>query len=173
MLREEIRHVHRELSTSALDRDENKDALGVFRELATWRYVCSAAPNAVIDLLTVARDCDVMRRLLRKAGLPAGQPSSGTAPSPAAASDRKKRRGPTPKMADHRKVAEVVSRYGADWRSEDKLMQIAKELDQLEVPIPPSWSRKPTVARTWRRAEENRPRLVILKIKYHLMMAER
>jgi len=83
----------------------------------------------------------------------------------------KKKRGPPPKTAHHRVVAKVVKPYGDKWRESDNLEAIANELDRLQQPIPPSWSKRDRKSYSWVRAVQNYPPLVIKAIEYRLKKA--
>jgi hypothetical protein len=90
--------------------------------------------------------------------------SPGT-PSPlneAPAQHRK--RGPKPDLANHAKVAAIVSSYGESWTDEDNLLEICEDLDKQHVPIPKTWPTRKPPARSWRRALQNDPGLVIKTI---------
>ena len=77
-----------------------------------------------------------------------------------------RKRGPKPDVANHEKVARIVSAYGEDWTSDDNVAELCDELDRQGVPVPKTWAtRRDGTARSWNRARQNYPHLVVKAIK--------
>jgi hypothetical protein len=90
--------------------------------------------------------------------------SAATAQPPGSPLPRK--RGPKPDLISHEKVARIVAAYGANWTSDESLGELCDELDQQGVPVPKTWATRPDGhARSWNRAREYYPNLVIKAIK--------
>ena len=61
-----------------------------------------------------------------------------------------------------------IRSYGEDWTTDDNLVELCDELDQQGVPVPKKWlMRKEGPARSWSRARQLYPHLVIKAIKYY------
>jgi hypothetical protein len=83
-----------------------------------------------------------------------------------------RKRGPKPDTENHAKVAEIVSRYGEHWTTDDNLSEICEQLDEAGVPIPKTWAyRSDAKSRSWPRALTNYRQLVVKAIKDRLKMA--
>jgi hypothetical protein len=91
--------------------------------------------------------------------------------APVAASPKK--RGPKANMDFHVAVAKIVEQFGANWKAQSNLEEIATRLDDAKVPASPAWARRKPPAQSWRRAFRQYPGLVIKAIAYHLKMAAR
>jgi hypothetical protein len=78
----------------------------------------------------------------------------------------KARRGPEADLANHKKVAMIVQRFGDKWKSGDAPERICKEIDEEHVPIPKNWAKWKPKPRSWDRALENRRRPVIQALEY-------
>lgn len=90
---------------------------------------------------------------------------------PATASERK--RGPKPDQENHAKVARVIAAYGATWTSDDNLLEICDEFDRQQIPVPKTWAtRSDGQARSWCRAYQHYPHLVVKAIKDRLKAAQ-
>ena len=98
---------------------------------------------------------------------PTGPPStSGLQSSP-------RKRGPKPDVENHAKVVNIVSSYGEHWTLDDNLREVCDTLDQQNVPIPKTWPvRLDGRSRSWSRAFENYPHLVVKAIKDRCKMAQ-
>jgi hypothetical protein len=69
-------------------------------------------------------------------------------------------------VESHEKVVRIVSAYGSSWTSDDSLAELCDELDQQGVPVPKTWAtRRDGQARSWSRARQHYPGLVIKAIK--------
>lgn len=101
----------------------------------------------------------------------------GTSRKPTASQNREQavaagsRRGPKPDLINLRKVVTTTTHIGKDWQN--RVDSFCTELDRLKVPVPKTWPQKRPPARSWRRALENYPTLVIRAIKDRLIMAKR
>jgi Helicase HerA, central domain/TraM recognition site of TraD and TraG len=74
--------------------------------------------------------------------------------------------GPKPDKENHAKVVKVISAYGETWVLDENLMDICDELDRQLIPVPKTWAtRKDGSARSWSRARQYYPQLVIKAIK--------
>jgi hypothetical protein len=77
-----------------------------------------------------------------------------------------RKRGPKADVESHEKVVRIVSAYGSSWTSDDSLAELCDELDQQGVPVPKTWAtRRDGQARSWSRARQHYPGLVIKAIK--------
>jgi TraM recognition site of TraD and TraG/Helicase HerA, central domain len=77
-----------------------------------------------------------------------------------------RKRGPKPDTENHEKVVRTVSAYGDNWTSDENLAELCDELDEQGVPVPKTWgTRRDGQARSWRRALQHYPGLVIKAIK--------
>jgi hypothetical protein len=75
-------------------------------------------------------------------------------------------------MENHAKTAKILETYGQEWSGQDHLREICDELDRQGVPIPKTWAyRQDAKSRSWCRAVENYPQLVVLAIKDRLKAA--
>jgi hypothetical protein len=100
------------------------------------------------------------------AKLQAGAPSSTPKPP-------KQKPGPKTDVENCKKVADIVREHGANWKKDaDALDEICEALDAAGIPKPSSWSRWPKKPPSWRRALENRPRLVVQALEYRLRKAK-
>jgi hypothetical protein len=87
------------------------------------------------------------------------KPLDGLQPKP-------RKRGPRPDVESHRKVLRIVSAYGDTWTSDDNLAELCDELDREAIPVPKTWAtRRDGQARSWSRARQHYPDLVIKAIK--------
>jgi len=86
-------------------------------------------------------------------------------PSPA-----RKKRGPRANMERHRVIARVVSPFGATWPKH--LPEIAELLCQEPTAtILTTWEKRIPAVRSWSRAEQEIPEMMLCAIKYSLKMA--
>jgi len=84
-----------------------------------------------------------------------------------------RKRGPKADLENHAKVVKIIARFGETWTVEDNLREICEALDADKVPVPKTWAaRTDGKSRSWRRAFENYPYLVIKAIKDRCKMAE-
>jgi hypothetical protein len=85
----------------------------------------------------------------------------------------KTKRGPEAKMTFHRAVAEVVHSFGPNWK--EHLDQIAGKLDKRKRDLPPPaiWATRNPPARSWKRAVEQYPDIVLKTLAYSLKMTAR
>jgi hypothetical protein len=84
------------------------------------------------------------------------------------------KRGPKADMDNHHKVARLISQYGEAWAEDETLSEICAELDGAAVPIPKTWPRRTDgKSRSWARALEHYPHLVVKAIKDRCKMARR
>ena len=69
-------------------------------------------------------------------------------------------------MDSREKVVGIISAYGETWTSDENLLELCQELDQNGVPVPKTWAtRRDGSARSWKRARQYYPQLVIKAIK--------
>ena len=74
--------------------------------------------------------------------------------------------GPKPDVVSHEKVVRIVAAYGDSWTSDESLAELCDELDQQAVSVPKTWAtRRDGQARSWSRARQHYPGLVIKTIK--------
>jgi hypothetical protein len=93
---------------------------------------------------------------------------------PPSGSPLHRRRGPKPDLITHQKVARIVAAYGDNWTGDESLRELCDELDQQSVPVPKTWAtRRDGHARSWSRAFEYYPGLVIKAIKDRCSAAQR
>jgi hypothetical protein len=81
----------------------------------------------------------------------------------------KARRGPKAKMKFHRAVAKVVHSYGPNWKK--RLEQIVRKLDKSKLQPLTAWAKRNPPARSWDRAWQHYPSVVLKAIEYSLEMA--
>ena len=75
-------------------------------------------------------------------------------------------------MENHTMVLSLIRLYGESWTNDDNLSEICHMLDDQGVPIPKTWPvRADSIPRSWTRALENYPHLVIKAIKDRLKAA--
>ena len=86
---------------------------------------------------------------------------------------RKRRHGPKPNFSKHEKIAEAVDAIGSNWREDDQLARLVRMLDEARVPGSRGWADWKTVPRSWQRAAQYAPDLVIKTIEYSLSVIER
>jgi hypothetical protein len=92
--------------------------------------------------------------------------------APALPAQPKAKHGPEAKMEFHRAVAEVVNSFGLNWK--EHLEQIAAKLDKQKMtPAPSAWAKRERPARSWTRAVEYYPEVVVKVLDYSLKMAAR
>lgn len=114
----------------------------------------SAPPDTAVD-------SPIWNRASRPSQNPTSAPSRGDMP-PAA----HRKRGPKPDRENQAKVATLIRNYGENWTTDDNLVEICDELDRQQVPPPKTWlMRAEGRARSWGRARQIYPRLVIKAIK--------
>jgi predicted transcriptional regulator len=91
--------------------------------------------------------------------------------APALPAQPKAKRGPTANMEFHHAVAKVVHSFGPKWK--EHLDQIAKKLDRQKemTPAPSAWAKRERPARSWTRAVEYYPEVVVKILDYSLKMA--
>ena len=77
-----------------------------------------------------------------------------------------RKRGPKPDVESHDKVVRILSAYGENWTTDASLQELCSELDEQGVPVPKTWAtRRDGSARSWNRARQYYPHLVIKAIK--------
>lgn len=105
------------------------------------------------------------------------EPSEGTRADVEPAKDSKgiieskKKRGPQAKMDFHRAVAEVVHSFELNWKKH--LEQIAGKLDKRNLSPPVAWAKRNPPARSWKRAVEQYPDVLLKALAYSLKMTAR
>jgi len=78
----------------------------------------------------------------------------------AALRESRPKRGPKTDLANHEKLAKIVSAYGPLWKEPENLLEICEQLDKEGVPIPDKWPTRKRPARSWTRQLEIDPHLV-------------
>jgi hypothetical protein len=124
---------------------------------------------------------DAMGRLLDMAPTAAVGPAPALAvaqPVPALAVPKRTKRGPGPKpdIEGHRKVAEIIRKYGHGWQDSDEVLErICAELRAAKVPPPKSREKfdAPNVPRSWPSALRHNRRRVVLALEHHMEAALR
>ena len=76
----------------------------------------------------------------------------------------RRRPGPIPMTADHKKLADIVEPYGADWKEPGNLEQICNAADRKKVFAPKDWPKK----QPWRGTLEDDQEKVIKVIETRL-----
>ena len=151
---------------------------GKLQRITNWKLLPSAEALAV-KLLSLEGDTQyaAQSNVQETRYQPSGTEAESTKPGGerlARPSEKsRKPRGPAPKMEDHRRVADVVRGFSDLWRTQENLEKIGPELDRKGVPVPPTWPKRRPAIRSWRRAAERFPRLMISAIEYRLKMAAR
>jgi len=85
-----------------------------------------------------------------------------------------RKRGPKPDKHNHELIASVIRSFGDNWTSDEKLEELCAELDRLSVPVPKTWAnRNDGKCRSWNRALEHYPRLIIKAIRDRLKAAQK
>jgi hypothetical protein len=151
----------REVISEAFVRDSISRHLGIRPEDVTRNQI----RHAVVDLLPYCPAITVIPAEPIKdtrADLEVAKDSTGIIGS-------KKKRGPRAKMEFHRAVAEVVRSFGPNWK--EHLEQIAGKLGKRNLPPLAAWANRNPPARSWRRAVEYYPELVVKALEYSLEMA--
>ena len=86
---------------------------------------------------------------------------------------RNGKRGPKTDVENHAKVEQIIAVFGADWRTDDNLEEICRQLDEADVPVPKTWrARADGKSHTWMRALENYRDLVVKAITDRLKAAK-
>jgi hypothetical protein len=86
---------------------------------------------------------------------------------------KKRGRGPLPDVNRHRAIAEIVRRYGDDWRQSENLIQICSELDHAGIPVSKFWLKWRPPAQTFKKAHRQRQHDVVKALDYSLKHAPR
>ena len=101
-----------------------------------------------------------------------GNPKTARLPNLTGEQGLHRKRGPKPDVENHAKVVSIVGSYGEPWTLDENLREICDRLDQQAVPIPKTWPmRADGKSRSWSRALENYPHLVVKAIKDRCKMA--
>ena len=112
-------------------------------------------------------------------GKPPGGTAAGSASAPPPIWNRgpapaERKRGPRTDIENYAKVARIVRAYGAEWTSDENLLEICDEFDTQKIPPPKTWiSRREGAARSWNRSRQLYPQLVIRAIKDRLEALEK
>jgi hypothetical protein len=129
--------------------DRNGSLVGLYKQV----------PEPADVVVTTAPEMPIWGRTLEHA-----QPVPST----------RRKRGPKPDMQNHNKVAEVISGYREAWAHDENLSEVCEQLDSAGVPIPKTWPRRTDgKSRSWARALEHYPYLVVKAIKDRCRMARR
>ena len=89
--------------------------------------------------------------------------------APALPAQPKLKRGPKANMEFHRAVAKVVHSYGPYWK--ERLEQIVRKLDKSKLQPLAAWAKRNPPSRSWDRAWQHYPGVVLKAIEYSLEMA--
>jgi hypothetical protein len=139
------------------------------------RRIIAEHPNIrAVDNPIEVGDLDALEfKLGEMLEVPVGSSGHSLAENVSEATQRKPR-GPQPQMARHRTIAEVVAPYRQDWKREPNLNRVADQLDKAGVEVRKTWTQiRPRAVRSWTRAVDSIPHLVVKAIEYSLRMAQR